>query len=315
MATATKNVRQGTKKNPVTPTRDEVLAAVRELGGAAEVKRYESVEALEKTHGQHDVLHRWNVGHILEVSWKEHEDAAINIYSTGLQRSAQMLRLSVRLAEMYKLTQLRKMLTEAGTAGHELNFNHFRQFMREGLTDAHRDDLVRRTVEGRWGYRELKDVITAQLGGKKSKGGRKLGKVEYKTYNRALSAMKMRSQAWLALEAGWLPQVDILVAKLKDDEKLTPEFLALTQSAASQLREVATKATLDAEAAEAIAKAVSEAMGEPELKLEDEDVESPAKTNGVHKVAAKANGKAKPSKRIRLAKHPRVTNGKLVSAN
>jgi hypothetical protein len=314
MATATKNVRQSTKKNPVTPSRDEIIAAVRELGGAAEVKRYESVEALEKTHGQHNVLHRWEVGHIMEESCKTHDDEAIAIYSTGLQRSAQLLRLSVRLAALYKLPQLRKMLTEAANAGHELNWNHFQQLMREGLTDLARADLLSCIVKERWGYRELRDAITARLGGKKSKGGRKLGKIEYKTYSKALSAMKTRSQAWLALEADWLPQVDALVAKLKDDEKFTPDFLALTQSAASQLRKVASKATLDAEAAEAIAKEVSEAMGSPELQLEEVD-EEPVRpgTNGVHK--AKVNGKTKPGKRIRLAKHPKVASRKLARAN
>ena len=60
-----KGKRQSAKKNPVVPSRDEVIEMVRELGGEAEVKRYEKVEGLEKTHSQGDVLHRWKVGDIM----------------------------------------------------------------------------------------------------------------------------------------------------------------------------------------------------------------------------------------------------------
>ena len=46
MATATKTGgRRRTKKDPVVPTRDEVIAKVRKLGGEHEVKRYEDIEA------------------------------------------------------------------------------------------------------------------------------------------------------------------------------------------------------------------------------------------------------------------------------
>jgi hypothetical protein len=289
------------------PTHDEVIAKVRELGGEPEVKRYEAVEELEKTHSQGDVLHRWKVGHILGVSFEAHDEAAIRIYSVGLQRAAQTLRLSVRLAELYKEAQLRKMLKDAAAAEHELNWAHFRQLMREGLSDAQRAELVERTVANRWGYRELKDVITATLGGKRSQGGRKPGKTKYKTYNGALSAMKLRSRAWLALEEDWIDQVKVLAAKLNEDEKHTPEFLALTIDAAKQLRDVATKALSDAEEAEILAGEIRKAMGDPDLVVaEDEEPAPAARANG------KSNGKAAGpgKKRVRLARHPKMVDGK-----
>jgi hypothetical protein len=311
MATATKSGTRA-KKGPAMPTHDEVIAKVRELGGEPEVKRYEEIEQLEKTHSQGDVLHRWKVGHILGVSFEAHDEAAIRVYSVGLQRAPQTLRLSVRLAELYKEAQVRKMLRDAAAAEHELNWAHFRQLMREGLSDAQRADLVTRTVENRWGYRELKDVITATLGGKRSQGGRKPGKTRYKTYHGALSAMTRRSQAWLALEEDWIGQVKTLAAKLDDDEKHTPEFLALTADAAKQLRAVATKAMNDAEEAEYIFNAVNKAMGSPDLVPEEDEepvlhATAPSRANG------KANGKAGTAtkkKRVRLARHPKMVNGK-----
>ena len=330
MTAASKNGRQGTKKNPVTPSRDEIIEAVRQLGGAPEVKRYEDIEALEKTHGQRDVQHRWQVGDILGMSCKDHEELAIRIYSAGLQRSPQTLRLSVRFAELYKRPQIQKMLAVALKAGHELNWAHFRQLLREGLTDVQRADLVTSIVTGRWGYRELEDVITWMLGGKKSKGGRKPGKMKYKTYAGALKAMKMRSKAWLALEEDWVEQVKTLAAKLSEDEKHTPEFLANTTAAAQQLRDLADKAQKDADAAEAIVAEVSRAMGSPELKLQAAvqviaqsipdafpASDSTSKSRAAHKAHGKGKPHAKPKtgKRPRLAKHPKMANGKLASAN
>jgi hypothetical protein len=303
MTTATK---KASKKGPAVPSRDEVIAMVRQLGGEPEVKRYEKVEGLEKTHSQGDVLHHWKVGDIMQLSFEEHDDEAIRVYSVGLQRAPQTLRLSVRLAALYKEADIRGMLKSAANAGHELNWAHFRQLMREGISDTQRIELVDRVVKNRWGYRELKDVITAVLGGKRSQGGRKPGKAKYKTFAGALSAMKMRSKAWLNLEADWIDQVKILAGKMDEDERHTPEFLQLTKEAAVQLREVANRAQRDAEEAEALAAAVDQAMGSPELTLEDkEEAHAPAHTNGKHHI----NGKAKP--RVRLARHPKLVGGKV----
>jgi hypothetical protein len=322
MATATKTGR-GSKKNPVTPSRDEVIAKVLAMGGEVEKKRYEEIETLEKTHGKDDVLHRWKVGKLLSESIEEHsDDETIAVYSTGLQRAPQVLRLSVRLFDLYEEeTALSALLNEAAEAGHELNWAHFRQLMRAELTDAQRTALSTRVVENRWGYRELKDVITAILGGKRSKGGRKAGQTKYKTYAGALSAMKMRSRAWLALEETWLDQVTTLVNKLREDEKLTPEFLALTNSAVEQLRTVADKAKLDADAAEEIALTVAAAMGNPKLVAEEAPepttprvkAKPKAKPKAQPRVQARAKPKTQPKKkRVRLAKHPRMVNGKFV---
>jgi hypothetical protein len=318
MAVATqKQGRSRTKKEPVTPTRDQVIAMVLELGGEPERKRYEKIEGLEKTHARDDVLHHWKVGSILGESFQEHDEETIRVYSIGLQRKAQTLRLSVRLAELYSEPQVRELLQAASTAGHELNWGHFRQLLHEGLTEAQRADLVRRVTKNRWGYRELQDKITAMLGGKKSQGGRKPGKTKYRTYAGALSAMKLRSQAWLALEEDWIIQVKDLVLKLGEDEKLTPEFVATTKAAAAQLRSVANKAQRDAEEAEAIAAEVDKALGHPELTPEAPAATVPTtngapKHNGVPRTRTKAKAKAKtapgkPGKRIRLAKHPKMT--------
>jgi hypothetical protein len=291
---------------------------VLELGGEPERKRYEKLETLQRTHSQGDVLHHWQVGDILGVSFKEHDEETIRVYSIGLQRAPQTLRLSVRLAALYKQAQIQEMLKTAAAGGHELNWAHFRQLLREGITDAQRVTLVARIVRDRLGYRELQDVITGILGGKKSQGGRKPGKTKYKTYVGALSAMKLRSRAWLAQEDGWIDQFKGLVSNLSDDEKHTPEFLQLTHEAAIQLRDVANKAQRDAEEAEAIAAEVSTAMGNPELTedAEETEEEAPAKVsangNGMHKGKLRKAGMAKPKPRVRLAKHPKAVNGQVM---
>jgi hypothetical protein len=306
MPTATKSGRQSIKRKTATPSRDEVIAMVRELGGDVEVKRYEQAEGLEKTHGQEDVLHRWKIGSIMAPSFAEHDDETIRIYSIGLQRSALMLRLSVRLAELYKESKLRELLNAAAKAKHELTWNHFRRLMAEGLSDGQRADLVSRVIQGRWGYRELEAEITKIRGGKRSKGGRKPGQPKYKTFAGAIEAMTLRSQAWIKLDDKWIDQVNALAAKMSDDEKQTPEFLSFTEKAAKQLRDLASKALNDAEAAEAIAREVKLAMGDPDLTEEVVDDE-PVKANGRHK----ANGKPKGS-RPRLAK---IVTRKSASAN
>jgi hypothetical protein len=105
MTTATKNRRStgrgAAKKAPAVPSRDQVIAMILELGGEPERKRYEKIEGLEKAHGQGSVLHYWQVGDILGVSFKEHDEEAIRIYSAGLQRDPRVLRLAVRLAALY----------------------------------------------------------------------------------------------------------------------------------------------------------------------------------------------------------------------
>jgi hypothetical protein len=304
------------KKGPAVPSHDQVIEMVRELGGEQEVKRFESVEALEKTHGQHGVLHQWKIGNIMKPSFEEYDKETIRVYAIGLQRDARTLYLSVRLAMLYKEPKLRELLTAAAKSGHELSWNHFRRLMVEGLTDDQRAELVSLTVKNRWGYRELESVIVATLGGKKSKGGRKPGKTKYKTYAGALSAMKMRSRAWLALEDDWIDQVKVLANKMAEDERHTPEFLALTTEAATQLRDVANKAQRDAEEAEEIANSVRKAMGDPDLTEEvtEDDDEPVQPTNGKHRVpTAHKNGKAKTKPRVRLAKHPKMVNGKVVA--
>jgi hypothetical protein len=201
------------------------------------------------------------------------------------------------------------MLEDASANGHELNFAHFRQLMREGLTDEQRADLVTRIVKNRWAYRELQTTIDAIVGGKKSQGGRKPGKTKYKTYVQALGAMKLRSKAWLALEEDWVSQVKALVSKLDEGEKFTPEFLALTTSAAKQLRDVSNKAQVDAEAAEAIAAEVAKAMSpESQLKATVRTVAKSAK-----EALSRSKVKGKPGAKPRLAKHPKMVDGKVVS--
>ena len=254
------------------------------------------------------MLHHWKLGSLLSESFKEHDEATIAALRGGPPAVKQVLRLTVRLAQMYKEPQLRKLLADARAAEHELNWAHFRQLMREGLTDAQRADLIPRIVENRWGYRELQVEIDGKLGGKKSKGGRKPGQTTYRTYNQAISALKLRSQAWLALEDDWLPQVKKLVAKLGDDEKITPEFVAMTNAAAAQLRSVAEKALQDAAAAEEIADAVHKAMGSPKLEPVEEAATRPVGA----RPRAKAQPKAKVGPRARLAKHPKMVDGKLV---
>ena len=256
------------------------------------------------------------VGSNLSVSVGEHGDEAITIYSVGLQLAPQLLRLSVRLSELYEHEQLVQLLNDAKDAEHALNWAHFRQLMREGLTDKQRAELIERVVKGRWGYRELKDVITVLLGGKRSKGGRKAGKTKYKTYVGAISAMKMRSQAWLALEEDWIVQVRELVGKASEDAKHTPEFLALVNGAATQLRTVAEKALQDAEAAEMIANDVHKAMGNPKLVAEEAPEPVRPRVKAKPKAKPKAQPKAKPKKkRVRLAKHPKMVNGKFVGVD
>jgi hypothetical protein len=122
-------------------------------------------------------------------------------------------------------------------------------------------------------------------------------------------------RAWLALEEDWIAQVKELAAKLREDEKLTPEFLALTTSAAEQLRDVANKAQRDAEEAEMIVSAVANAMGNPKL-VEEEAPEPAHTTNGKAKTpkakAPKPKAPKVKKKRIRLAKHPKKVDGKFV---
>lgn len=309
MTTATKSVRSTAKPDPVMPSRDQIIAMVRKLGGESEVKRYETVEKLERTHSHGAVLHRWEVGNILGASFKDSDNEITRIYALGLQCVPQTLRLSVRLAELYKKSELRDLLRETAANGHELNWAHFRQLMREGLTDDQRAELVVRVTRNRWGYRELQTTIDGLVGGKKSQGGRKPGKTKYKTYIQAINAMKLRSKAWLALEGDWVSQVKALVAKLDADEKLTPEFLAVTTSAAQQLREISNKAQLDAEEAEAIAAEVSRAMSpEAQLQAAVRTVAKSAK-EALSKPKAKGKSVAKP----RLAKHPKMVDGKAVS--
>ena len=109
--------------------------------------------------------------------------------------------------------------------------------------------------------------------------------------------------------------------RLSDNEKHTPEFLTLVTGAANQLRDMAYKAQCDAEEAENIAKAVDNAMGNPQLTLEEEEAPAPSRNgNGVHAGNGKAKPKPKPKaakkgKRTRLAKHPRLVDGKIVASN
>jgi hypothetical protein len=309
MTTATKNRQKTNKADPVMPSRDQIIGLVRRLGGESEVKRYEAVEKLERAYNKGSVFHRWKVGNLLGPSFRDRDDDVIRVYALGLGCVPQTLRLSVRLTELYDEPELRKLLSDAAAAGHELNWAHFRQLMREGLTDVQRTDLVARITKNHWGYRELQTMIDAIVGGKKSQGGRKPGKTQYKTYIQALGAMKLRSKAWLALEEDWISQVKALVSKLDEGEKFTPEFLALTTSAAQQLRDVSNKAQVDAEEAEAIAAEVAKAMSpESQLKAAVRTVAKSAK-----EALSTSKAKGKPSAKPRLAKHPKMVDGKVVS--
>jgi hypothetical protein len=311
-ATAQKSGRRG-KKNPVVPSHDEVIAMVLELGGEAEKKRYEKIDGLQKGHSKEDVLYHWRVGSILAESFKEHDEETIRVYAIALQRARNILKQAVRLAQLYKEPKIREMLKAAADGGHELSWNHFRRLLNESLTEADRGGLVMETIAKRWGYRDLEQAIHARFGGKKSQGGRKSPKPVYKTYAQALSAMQLRSREWLRLEETWIDQVKGLAAKLDDDQRHTAEFVKSTRAAAEQLRSVAIKAQRDAEEAEALAAAAAGDAGDVAVEEEEKPARAPRHAgNGRAHTNGKPKTKTKP--RIRLARHPKMENGKVVKS-
>lgn len=266
------------------PDRQAVVSELEKLGGREEVERFDRVEKMEFKHGNDTVLHYYKLGQELSPTWVKYEKNGLRLYAIGLNRNIDLLRAAVRMSDIWSEHEVSSIIADSQRKEHELTWSHFRRLINEKLTDAQRDNLIKRSVAERWHYRDLESHIQ-DIVGKRSQGGRRVSRP--KSFRGSIGAMVQRSKAWLALEDGWADELKDFVKKLPESEKYTRATLNSACEVAATLQQVKDRATADYDAAQKLVDDINDRLDRPALVQEDDAGREPGRV----KVAPRKSGK------------------------